>query len=285
MINDRKSIVVEGKGVDTHAHVFTQQLNLIRAGEGYVPDYDASLRTYVDKLRAHGLTHSVLIQPSFLGTDNSYLLRALQENPTGFRGIVIADPSTSFQEIDRMKQQGVVGTRLIFFGPEKPDPESQVWVRFLENVAKIDWIVEVYSPASLLPSVTKILLDLGCRLLIDHYGRPNPKLGLEDPGFQHLLTIGESGRVWVDISGPYRNGEGSLGEELSVVYLSVLRESFGLERILWGSDWPCVQFEPWNNFESSCAFLAKVLPNPEDRQTVLWHSAANLFGFTSTSVD
>lgn len=179
-----------------------------------------------------------------------------------------------------MKQQGVVGIRLIFFGPARPDPEAARWAKFLEHIAKIDWLVEVYSPSSLLPTVTKPLLERGCRLLFDHYGRPDPKLGLKDPGFQYLLNLAKSGNVWLDISGPYRNGEGPVGEDLSLTYFTALHESFGLERILWGSDWPCVQFEPWHNFDSSCSFLERMLPKQEERQIVLWQTPAGLFGFS-----
>lgn len=269
----------EEKGVDTHAHVFTQDLNFIRAGEGYVPDYDAPLATYLSKLRKHGLTHSVLIQPSFLGTDNRFLLRAVQQHPDRLRCIIIADPSTPFDELNRMKERGAVGVRFIFFGSSTPDFRDRKWLEFLDRIAELDWIVEIYCPALLLQDVTRPLLDRGCRLLIDHYGRPDPQLGLKDPGFEFLLSLGESGRVWVDISGPYRSAEGQMGEEISATYLSSLRKSFGLERILWGSDWPCVQFEPWNNFESAVSFLKHVLPRTEDRQIILWNAPTGLFGF------
>lgn len=270
---------VEEKGVDTHAHVFTQDLNFILAGEGYVPDYDAPLGTYLNKVRKHGLTHAVLIQPSFLGTDNGFLLHAVQQHPDRLRCIIIADPSIALSELEKMKQQGAAGIRFIFFGSSKPNFGDSTWLNFLDRIAELDWIVEVYCPASLLQDAVKPLLDRRCRLLIDHYGRPDPKLRLKDPGFEFLLSLSESGRVWVDISGPYRSADGQLGEEISATYLSSLRKSFGLERILWGSDWPCVQFEPWNNFESACTFLKRVIPRSEDRQIILWNTPAKLFGF------
>lgn len=269
----------EDWGVDTHAHIFTQELNLIRAGEGYVPDYDATLATYLGKLRSHGFTHAVLIQPSFLGSDNSHLLQAVRQHLDRMRCIVIAKPSTPLGELKRLKEGGAVGVRLILFVVPQPDFRSRAWTTFLRNITDLDWIVEIYSPASLLPILTPTLIGHGCRLLIDHYGRPDPNLGEKDPGFRHLLRLSEGGKVWVDISGPYRNGDGLLGEELSVGYLSSLRESFGLERILWGSDWPCVRFEPWNSFDSSCVFLGKVISKHKERKVVLWETPAALFGF------
>jgi hypothetical protein len=60
-------------GIDTHAHVFERGLPLANARR-YAPGYDAPLSAYLAQLDAHGLSNGVLIQPSFLGTDNSYLL-------------------------------------------------------------------------------------------------------------------------------------------------------------------------------------------------------------------
>ena len=37
----------------------------------------------------------------------------------------------------------------------------------------------------------------GCRVVIDHFGRPDPALGIADPGFAYLLRQADSGQVWV----------------------------------------------------------------------------------------
>ena len=46
---------------------------------------------YLGRLRAHGFSHGVLVQPSFLGTDNRYLLSALQTVPGQLRGVVMLE--------------------------------------------------------------------------------------------------------------------------------------------------------------------------------------------------
>ena len=280
-MRDNLKIVASGaRGVDTHAHTFTQELKFIRAGEGYIPDYDASLSSYLNKLDAHGLTHGILIQPSFLGTDNSNLLQAVASRPDRLRCIVIASPEASLEELRRMKNGGAVGIRLILFGDSMPDLQSPLWSAFLQNIVSLDWIVEIYSPASLLPKLAPPLLEYGCRLLIDHYGRPDTEAQQGDPGFQYLLSLGKTGRVWVDLSAPYRNGPAELGQKLSDEYLPPLTKAFGLGHLLWGSDWPCVQYEPWNSDDSACAFLKRVFPDEAFRQVVLWESPARLFNLS-----
>jgi hypothetical protein len=77
--------------VDTHAHIFQRGLKLASSVR-YVPDYDAPLADYLRQLDANGLAKGVLVQPSFLGTDNSYLIAALRQQPVRLRGIVVVDP-------------------------------------------------------------------------------------------------------------------------------------------------------------------------------------------------
>ncbi len=77
-------------GIDCHAHVFSRDLELA-AVRRYTPGYDATLAQYLSHLHAHGLSHGVLVQPSFLGTDNRYLLAALRQAPEQLRGVVVVE--------------------------------------------------------------------------------------------------------------------------------------------------------------------------------------------------
>ena len=68
---------LQGPAIDTHAHVFRQGLALADTRR-HTPDYDATLTQYLALLDAHGVARGVLVQPSFLGTDNSHLVAALR---------------------------------------------------------------------------------------------------------------------------------------------------------------------------------------------------------------
>ena len=83
---------VTGLAVDSHAHVFLQGLALADTRR-HTPDYDAPLTQYLGLLDAHGLSHGVLVQPSFLGTDNSHLVQALRAAPARLRGVAVVDPA------------------------------------------------------------------------------------------------------------------------------------------------------------------------------------------------
>ena len=51
--------------------------------------YDATPEDYLRVLAANDMTQGVLVQPSFLGTDNSYLVASLRKYPGRFHGIVV----------------------------------------------------------------------------------------------------------------------------------------------------------------------------------------------------
>jgi predicted TIM-barrel fold metal-dependent hydrolase len=262
--------------VDCHAHVFRVGLPLADVRR-YAPDYDATPADYVKMLDANGMSHGVLIQPSFLGADNSYLIGALREYPKRLRGVAVVEPTVTRGELNAMNEAGVVGIRLNLIG--KPDPVfgQDDWQALLRHVAELGWQVEIHVEAVRLPQITGPLLNAGVNIVVDHFGRPNPKLGVNDPHFGYLLSLGKTRRIWVKISAAYRNGKDEAGDRTAVDAMAPLRENFGLDRLLWGSDWPHTQFESQIKYAAMRAQLDSWLPNAADRKVVLAEAPKDLF--------
>jgi len=102
---------------------------------------------------------------------------------------------------------------------------------------------------------------------------------MADPGFRYLLDMAASGRVWVKLSAAYRNGVGDAGEHAARDAARLLHHAFGVERLLWGSDWPNTQFESSVDYAQTIALLESWLPDAADRHTVLQETPAALFRF------
>jgi predicted TIM-barrel fold metal-dependent hydrolase len=175
--------------VDTHAHVFRRELKLADTRR-YAPDYDATLTDYLVTLDASGITHGVLVQPSFLGTDNSFMLHGLQAARDRLRGIVMIDPATTKEELVALDRAGVVGLRLNLIGKPIPAFDAEPWPAFFKIVADLGWQIEVHREARDLEGVLGPLLRSGVIVVVDHFGRPDTKLGVDDPGFRFLLSAG-----------------------------------------------------------------------------------------------
>lgn len=264
--------------VDSHAHVFKRGLKLADARR-YAPDYDATPEGYRAVLDANGIAKAVLIQPSFFGTDNGYMLEALKRHPDRFRGVAVVDPAMPFDDLKALDAAGVVGVRLNLIGQPDPPLADALWRTHLKRLADLRWQVEVQAEARRWPDLLGPLLDGGVTLVADHFGKPDPKRGVDDPGFRHLLTAGATGRVYVKLSGPYRNG--AEGEAIARAAIPLLRESLGLDHLVWGSDWPHTQFEGEARYAAMRADLDAWLPDPADREAVLMDTPSRLFRFTA----
>lgn len=264
--------------IDCHAHVFRRDLPMPdrrRAPSGY----DATPEDYLRKLDENSMTHGVLVQPSFLGTDNSYLLTALRKYPKRLRGVAVVDPAISSAELDQMQQAGVVGIRLNLIGLATPDFSSPAWTTLLSEIRARNWQVEVHQIARDLPAVLDPLLRSGVNVVVDHFGRPDEHRGVEDSGFRYLLGLGSSRKVWVKLSASYRNGASGVGDATAAKAVPLLKAAFGLDRLVWGSDWPHTLFETKADYGKQRNLLAEWLPEAMDRVQVLQHSPSKLFGF------
>jgi predicted TIM-barrel fold metal-dependent hydrolase len=265
-------------GIDTHAHVFERGLPLANARR-YAPAYDAPLSAYLAQLDAHGVSHGVLIQPSFLGTDNSYMLAALRQAPQRLRGVAVVDPTAPDTFLTQLNAEGIVGIRLNLIGAPDPQLKSPVWQAALGRLHALGWHVELHVEARRLPALLQPLLEAQVNVVVDHFGRPDPALGMDDPGFAALLAAGRTRRVWVKISGAYRNGANQRGEAIALAAMPRLKDALGLDRLVWGSDWPHTQFESQINYDKAWAFASVLLPSAADRQQVLVDTPAQLFRF------
>jgi len=264
--------------VDTHIHVFVRGLPLASVRR-YVPDYDATIEEYRARMAPHGISHAVLVQPSFLGTDNSFMCDALRRFPNEFRGIAVVEPSISEGELDKLDADGVVGIRLNLDSLPIPQFEQAPWPRLLASVRRRDWQVEVHREARDLAQLVGPLLEAGVNVVVDHFGRHDDDLGVDDPGFRYLLTQGRTRRVWIKVSAPYRNGSQGRGIATAKRAIPLLVEHVGGDRLVWGSDWPHTRHESYRSIAAGIAELEGWFPAVEDRDLVASRNALSLFKF------
>jgi predicted TIM-barrel fold metal-dependent hydrolase len=264
--------------VDCHAHVFRRDLPMPdkrRAPSGY----DATPEDFIAVLEANGMSNGVLVQPSFLGTDNSYLVDALRRHPARLRGIAVVPPESSESDLARLDAAGVVGIRLNLIGLPTPDFGSPPWRALLPRLRALRWQVEVHQLAHELEPVVDPLLGAGLDVVLDHFGRPDPVRGVDDPGFGYVLSLGASRKVWVKLSGSYRNGGNGAGDAIALAATPLLKRSYGIDRLVWGSDWPHTLFESTASYAHQRSLLDRCIPDADERDIVLRRNPAALFRF------
>ena len=151
----------------------------------YRPDYDASWQTLLALAEKNGVGRAVILQPSFLGFDNTYLFEALRAQPDRFRGVPWVSPSVKISDDDweSLAQIGVRGLRFPIYG--LPTPQWSYYKDMLAEAKKRDWPIHLYVESKRLPELLPVLLDGGNKVVIPHYGMFDRTLGpARDPGLQ-----------------------------------------------------------------------------------------------------
>jgi predicted TIM-barrel fold metal-dependent hydrolase len=262
--------------IDAHTHAFVRGLAPAQNAR-YAPDYDASWQTLLALAEQNDVGRAVILQPSFLGFDNDYLFQALRAAPDRFRGVPWISPSVTVTADDwaTLAQIGVRGLRFPIYG--LPTPQWSYYEDMLAEAKKRDWPIHLYVESKRLPEILPILLDGGNKVVIAHYGMFDRTLGpARDPGFKVLLESAPSRNVWVVMSGAYR-----VGPERARSATSMLLDTFGPERLMWGSDWPHTDtgLNRVTTYPQTLRWFEEWVPDKAVRQTILVDTPAKLYGF------
>lgn len=234
--------------VDSHFHVFEAGQSL--AGARYTPPYAAPLRAWQSVAARVGVTHGVLVQTSFMGTDNSLLLAQLAQHPDTLRGVAVVPPTATLATLAPLQAQGVRGIRLNLAGQSHDMRTWALATPLWDAILQLGWHVELHTDAGALPDVMAAL-PLALPLVIDHFGKP-AQASLQDATVAALRQRSRHGatasaapqllkmpNLHVKLSAAYRLALGVKPQALAQLWLDEL----GPQALLWGSDWPCTNHE------------------------------------------
>jgi predicted TIM-barrel fold metal-dependent hydrolase len=233
------SCLPEGPAVDSHFHVFSAGVGL--PGARYVPSYDASLSDWWSAASACGVGRGVLVQTSFLGTDNRRLLQELAAHPERLRGVAVVAPDVAPAELQALHNAGVRGLRLNLSGVSHDVGAWTSACALWDTLPGLGWHVELHTDLGALPPVLAAL-PAALPLVIDHMGKPE-RVAADDPTVRALARRAAQASVHVKLSGAYRLG-GRDASGLARLWLAEL----GPQRLLWGSDWPHTNHEQEANY-------------------------------------
>jgi len=260
--------------IDCHAHVLRRDAPLAPDRHS-APTRDCTVEEYLGVLDAYGVSHGVLTAPSFYGTDNSLLLDALDRAGGRLRGTVIVAPDTDRETLAAMAARGVAGIRLNWFRRASlPDVASADYRRLFASVRALDWHVELYLEGHLLAGALPKIRESGARVVVDHFGSPDPALGVECPGFKEVLNAVSASDTWVKLSAPYRQGGADVQR-----YVDALLDAGGPEQLVWASDWPFVSHEDKVTYRQCVDWLIEWVPDEPTRRVILAETPIELFGF------
>ncbi|KAH8647975.1 hypothetical protein BX600DRAFT_389619 [Xylariales sp. PMI_506] len=250
---------------DSHMHIINPCKYPLATGAQYQPQIhtveDAKIFEW-----SLGIDNIVIVQPSIYGYDNSCMLDAMATiGPNRCRGVVVFDPEeTSQLVLEEWHRLGVRGVRVNLQSVGKTLDAAEleaVMLRYADAVRTFGWVIQVYIPMHMIPTLEPVVPRLGVRLCIDHIGHPelhhleDPSKGIQDPyeitGFKSMISLLKDGQTFVKLSAPYRirgitqdnyTNLGPVVQELLTVA--------GKSQVVFATDWPHTRFEgldinPW----------------------------------------
>jgi predicted TIM-barrel fold metal-dependent hydrolase len=220
---------------DTHVHVFGPAAEFpYDPARGYTPG-DAAVADLLQLQSLLQLDRVVLVQPSPYGTDNARLLAALRELGPRARGVAVIDAAA---DLAAMQAAGVRGARVNLETAGQHDPVAALdgLRRAAAQVAPFGWHIQTYTNLPMIAALHDAILDLPVPLVIDHFGRTPAAPGIDQPGFDALLSLVRSGRAYVKLSAPCRMSQAPDYADAAAIARALIRAN--PDRMLWGTDWP-----------------------------------------------
>jgi predicted TIM-barrel fold metal-dependent hydrolase len=272
--------------IDAHSHIWTSDVQSYPLAAGFTPADMQPASFTPEQLLAHarpcGVDRVVLIQMSYYGFDNRYMLAAMRATPGTFSGVAVIDEhGPRVRETMRdLKRQGVRGFRI---HPGTRDVSNWLFDDAMTSMWKTGAdeqlaMCALVNPEALAP------LDRMCerfpdtRLVTDHFARIGVDGMLREADIDNLCRLARHRQTYLKTSAFYALGKKAAPYADLGPMIQRLLGAFGRERLMWASDCP-FQVEEGHTYRDSIELVRSRLDflSADDRSWLLRKSAERVF--------
>lgn len=232
--------------IDAHVHVWTPDTKAYPLAPGWTAADMQPPSFTPEQLFTHakpmGVRRVVLIQMSFYGFDNSYMLDSMHRFPGTFSGVAIVDENAADvrEAVRKLHHQGVRGFRIY---PGKRPIDEWVGSRGMGSLWDEAGKHRMAIGALINPEALSAI-DRMCGqhpqtpVVIDHFARIGMDGAVRQPQLDQLLRLARHPQTHVKISAFYALGKKQAPYTDLAPMIRQLRDAFGAERLMWASDCP-----------------------------------------------
>jgi predicted TIM-barrel fold metal-dependent hydrolase len=274
--------------IDAHVHIWTPDTAHYPLAPGYKKEDMKPASFTPEELFRHtkpnGVTRINLIQMSYYGFDNSYMLDMIALHPGIFVGTAIVDPlgADPAREMVRLAKQNVRAFRIY---PDLSRQPVERWLepagfgKMFETGARENLAISCLIGPDALPE-----LDRMCRrfpdtpVIIDHMARIGIDGVIREKDVEALCAMARHKKVMVKIGAFYALGQKKPPyDDLAPLIQKVVR-AFTSKRCMWESDCP-FQVTPPHTYADSIDLVRRRLAflTDEDRDYLLRRTAEDFF--------
>ena len=266
--------------IDCHVHVLDPQHFPFAPDTSYRPSGpEIGTPDQLGRLLdAHGIGRALIVGPnSGYGLDNRCLLDTLARSGGRYKGVAVVRNDTSRAELQDLQAAGIVGVAFnaALLGVEFYRDIGPL----LERMRELGLWAQVQVERDQLAALAPVLQDSGVKLLFDHCGRPEPRAGVEQPGFQALLNLAASGRAVVKLSGYIKFSHQASPHADAQPFVQALLRAYTPAALVWASDWPFLRAPSRPDYGSLLALFEHLVPDEAARRAIGSETPRRLFGF------
>jgi L-fuconolactonase len=195
-------------------------------------------------LAENGMDGCVAVQADQSEAETQFLLDLAREHPF-IRGVVgwvdLRAPQVAERLAHFAADPHFLGVRHLVQG--EPDDEFLLQpdvVRGIDALTPLHLTYDLLLVPRQLRAATRLAAMLPeQRFVLDHIAKPLIKDGMLEPWASDLGALALQPNVWCKLSGLITEADWSAWKPTQLrQYLDVVVESFGVDRLMWGSDWP-----------------------------------------------
>ncbi len=265
---------------NAHCHVFGPGDRFPYAPDAsFVPKEDAPKEALFALNDSLGLERCVVVQSACHGFDNRAAEDAVAARPDSYRGIALLPADVADAELKRLHAAGFRGVRFNFMGHLGRRAPMEDVLALAARMAPLGWHLQIHGDPSLLTDLAPALRRSPTPVVIDHIGRIDAALGLDQPEFRALLALMEDPRFWVKVSGMDRITRLGPPYADAQPFARKLVAEFG-DRVVWGNDWPHPNHAgPVPDERQLVELIAEIAPTSAAREALLVRNPHRLYQF------
>ncbi len=268
--------------VDTHIHVLSSS-DEFQLWDKRIEDPAAGMdmESFLTAYRAQcdllGIERTVVVHSILYGADNSVTLEAVRRLGDTARGICLIEDGAPETTLDALASAHVKGIRLNYVhgGVLTWEGAKTLAPALKDRGMHIQMLVHSHLH---LEELAADIRACPVPVVLDHIAWPDLSFGVENKGFQALLSLISDGHAYVKLSGLYRVS--SAPYTATDPFVAALVEA-NAERCLWGSDFPYIMLADAQMPDAGQLLdrFHEVVTSKTDRQTILVDAPAALYGF------
>jgi 2-pyrone-4,6-dicarboxylate lactonase len=263
---------------DAHCHVFGPAAKFPYAKDATYHPADAPFEGLKALHRKLGFERAVIVHASCHGSDMRATLDAIARSGGRYRGTAIIDPSYGEADFQKMHDGGIRAVRFNFVKHLGGWPDMGFFRKTVERLEAMGWHLILHLDSADLKELAPVLGGLRIPFVIDHMGRVQAALGLEQPPFRLLLELMRNDLCWVKISGPERVSSKGPPFTDAIPFAQALIAA-APDRVLWGTDWPHPNVKWMPDDGELVSLFPLMAPEPATQAKILVDNPARLYGF------